>query len=187
MAFCVGVDAPDEQNDDHAQHAERLHGQAGDAAAAQGDLDGLADGARFARNVCGANICIGRAAHAEHADSAGHARAEQERDAAGHFDEQREDRRQHDHNDRDGLELCFKKCGCAGTNDPGHFDHNVCAFTHSADPEEIEQDIAEREDDQEQHNVEYHEYASVSFFTFCVFVFKLRAGFPLADAKPKSN
>ena len=158
---------PDDQDQDHAQHAERLHRQARDAAAAERDLDGLADGERFARAVGGADVCIRRAAHAEDAHDAGHARAHDKGDAARLFHEQAEYCRDHDHDDRNDAEFRLEEGACAVTDDAGHLLHLVRPLRQLPDAGVLEEDIGQRKNDYAQNQMPYIHTSGLSLsFSF---------------------
>ena len=143
MAGSLGVDAPDNQHDDQTQHTEGLDAQTADAAAAEGDLDGLADGQRLAGLVGGADVGVSGASHAQNADDAAHGCAEDEGDAAGLLNEEGEDHGQNRDDDGDGAELGADKGRGAVTDDAGHFGHIRRTFLHLLNLAVVKEDVGD--------------------------------------------
>ena len=103
---CGGV-SPQKKYSYQTQHAKSLYAQAADAAAAESNLYRFANGEGLPGLVGGAHIGVSGAAHAENADDAAHAGAQNKGDSAGCFNKQRKQCCNDKHNNGDCFELCL--------------------------------------------------------------------------------
>ena len=147
----VHPQAEDHINEEQAQQRKAADAQAHDGAAAESDLDRLADVLRLARFVRDADVGIGRDLHTDHTSAAGHDRA----------DEQGQSRvpRRHDrHNDsddgNDGIKnlvlIADKRIG-AHADRGGDLAHLFRALGHLLDLEEVERGKRQRQHGRTDH------------------------------------